>query len=151
LELLSYNSSIHFKKKSMKSKMMSAIMLIAIFIAAGSFTFFQEAKPWPVPDKYAKMANPVKADAASIDAGKAIWAKQCQSCHGKSGKGDGTKAAGLKTQPGDFTQASTQGETDGALFYKTSEGREDMPSFKKKLPDEEDIWNVVNYIRTFKK
>ena len=131
--------------------MMSAIMLIAIFIAAGSFTFFQDSKPWPVPDKYDKMANPVKADAASVDAGKAIWAKQCQSCHGKSGKGDGTKAAGLKTQPGDFTQASTQGETDGALFYKTSEGREDMPSFKKKLPDEEDIWSVINYMRTFKK
>jgi len=135
----------------MKSKMMTAIVLIAIFIAAGSFTFFQEPKPWPVPDKYSKMANPVKADAASADAGKAIWAKQCQSCHGKSGKGDGTKAAGLKTPPGDFTQASTQGETDGALFYKTNEGRDDMPSFKKKLPDEEDIWNVINYVRTFKK
>jgi hypothetical protein len=48
--------------------------------------FSQEPKPWPVPDKYAKMANPVKADAASVNAGKAIWAKQCQSCHGKSGK-----------------------------------------------------------------
>ena len=134
----------------MKSKMMSAIMLIVIFIAAGSFTFFQGTKPWPVPDKDNKMANPVKADASSVDAGKAIWAKQCQSCHGKSGKGDGTKAAGLDTYPGDFTQASVQGETDGALFYKISEGRGDMPSFKKKIPDAEDIWSVVNYMRTFK-
>jgi len=135
----------------MKSKMLGVITLVIIFIVAASFKFFQEPKPWPVPDKYNKMPNPVKNEAASISAGKAIWAKHCQSCHGKTGKGDGTKAAELDTHPGDFTQASTQSETDGALFYKTSEGRKDMPSFKKKIPDEEDIWNVINYIRTFKK
>ena len=135
----------------MKSKMTIVAISIASFIVAASFTFFQDSKPWPVPDKYNTMKNPVKADASSISAGKAIWAKHCQSCHGKTGKGDGTKSAELETHPGDFTQASTQGETDGALFYKTSEGRKDMPSFKKKLPDEEDIWNVINYVRTFKK
>ena len=134
----------------MKSKMMSVITLIAIFIAAASFTFFQDSKPWPVPDKYSKMANPIKAEAASANAGKAIWAKQCQSCHGKTGKGDGTKAAGLKTHPGDFSLPATQGQSDGALFYKISEGRGDMPSFKKKIPDAEELWSVINYMRTFK-
>jgi mono/diheme cytochrome c family protein len=114
-----------------------------------SFTFFQQ-KPWSVPDKYNKMPNPVKADATSLNEGKAIWVKHCQSCHGKSGKGDGTKAAELDTQPGDFSKPSVQGETDGAFFYKIVEGREDMPSFKKKIPDEEDIWKVINYMRTFK-
>jgi mono/diheme cytochrome c family protein len=44
-----------------------------------------------------------------------------------------------------------QAETDGELFYKISEGREDMPAFKKKIPDEEDRWSVVNFTRTFKK
>lgn len=135
----------------MKSKMLWSITLIVIFIVAASFKFFQEPKPWPVPDKYNKMANPVKADAASLNAGKAIWTKHCQSCHGKTGKGDGTKAAELDTHPGDFTMASVQAETDGAFYYKIVEGRKDMPSFKKKIPDEEDIWNVVNYMREFKK
>ena len=135
----------------MKSKMFGVFTLILIFIVAASFTFFQQPKPWPVPDKYNNMPNPVKADAASVNAGKAIWVKHCQSCHGKSGKGDGTKAAELDTKPGDFTMASVQAETDGAFFYKITEGRKDMPSFKKKIPDEEDIWNVINYIRTFKK
>ena len=133
----------------MRSQISMTMMAIVIFITAASFSLRQT--PWAVPDKNSKMANPVKADAASADAGKAIWAKQCQSCHGKSGKGDGTKAAGLKTHPGDFTQASVQSQTDGALFYKIVEGRDDMPSFKKKLPDEEDIWNAINYMRTFKK
>ena len=135
----------------MKPKMMIISMLIVIAIGAASFTFLQEPKPWPVPDKNAKMANPVKSDDASLKAGKAIWAKDCASCHGKSGLGDGTKAKGLKTHPGDFSKASVQDQSDGALFYKVSTGRDDMPSFKKKIPDAEEIWSVVNYMRTFKK
>ncbi|HEX5152970.1 MAG TPA: cytochrome c [Parafilimonas sp.] len=135
----------------MKSKMMIALTSIVIFMVAASFTVLNQQQPWTVPDSFNKKVNPVKADAASINTGKALWAKNCQSCHGKSGKGDGTKAATLDTHPGDFTAAETQGESDGALFYKTMEGRKDMPSFKKKIPDEEDIWALVNYIRTFKK
>jgi mono/diheme cytochrome c family protein len=127
------------------------LILSVIVFALMSFRFMTQNDPWPVPDKYAKMANPVKSDATSLANGKEIWAKQCQSCHGKSGKGDGPKAAQLKTLPDDFTKATIQGQPDGALFYKTSEGRKDMPSFKKKIPDEEDIWAVVNYLRTFKK
>ena len=65
-------------------------------------------------------------------------------------KGDGPKAAQLDTESGDFTVAAFQSQTDGALFYKTSEGRKDMPSFKKKIADQNDIWAVVNYMRTFK-
>jgi mono/diheme cytochrome c family protein len=33
---------------------------------------------------------------------------------------------------------------------KTSEGRKDMPAFKKKIPDAEELWSVVNYLRTLK-
>lgn len=123
----------------------------AFLLAAMGFRVLNETDPWPVPDKYNKMANPVKPDAEALATGKEVWIKQCQSCHGKSGKGDGPKAAQLKTLPADFSKPEFQDQTDGALFYKTSEGRKDMPSFKKKLPDEEDIWSVIIYARTFKK
>mgnify|MGYP001143816952 CR=1 FL=1 len=95
------------------------------------------------------MPNPIKSDAESLGTGKEIWIKHCQSCHGKSGKGDGSKAAQLKTVPEDMTKAEVQNQSDGSLFYKSSEGRKDMPSFKKKIPDENDIWQVVAYLRTF--
>lgn len=131
-------------------KIKIAILIPVVFILAASFTLNQ-AKPWPVPDKAAKTPNPVKADAASISAGKQLWVQHCASCHGKTGLGDGNKAAQLKTQPEDFTKAAVQGQSDGSLFYKISEGRDDMPSFKKKIPDAEDIWNVVNFSRTLKK
>ncbi|MDH4091648.1 MAG: cytochrome c [Cyclobacteriaceae bacterium] len=116
-----------------------------------SFTFFQEKKPWVVPDKYEKMANPVKADAESLKTGKALWTKHCQSCHGKTGLGDGTKAAQLDTEVDDLTSAEVQKQSDGAMFYRTQEGRDDMPSFKKKIPEEDDIWALVNFMRSLAK
>ena len=122
----------------------------ALFIMM-SFRFLTQNDPWIVPDKFNKMPNPVKSDAASIATGKELWVKHCQSCHGKSGKGDGPKAAQLKTLPDDMTKADIQKQTDGAFFYKTSEGRNDMPSFKKKISDQEDIWSIINYVRSFKK
>ena len=106
--------------------------------------------PWPVPDKYKNMANPVKSDATSLATGKELYTQHCKSCHGTKGKGDGPKAAQLDTESGDFTKAAFQSQTDGALFYKTFEGRKDMPSFKKKIADQNDIWAVVNYMRTLK-
>lgn len=134
---------------------MKNLSIIVLTVLAVGFTFssFREhfQDDWVVPEKYKKMANPVKSDATSIAEGKAIWAKHCASCHGKTGKGDGTKAAQLKTEPGDFTKASFQSQSDGALFYKTLEGREDMPSFKKKIPDQNEIWSAIHFIRTLKK
>ncbi|TAK37569.1 MAG: cytochrome c [Saprospiraceae bacterium] len=108
------------------------------------------AKDWPVPEKDKNTANPIRADKESLSNGKSLYLKHCASCHGKRGLGDGTKAASLKTACGDFTEASFQAQTDGALFYKITKGRDDMPSFKKKLPDTEEIWSIVNYIRTLK-
>lgn len=126
------------------------LLLFALFVSVISFRMAQE-EPWPVPDKYLKMANPVKADATSIADGKQLWLQHCTSCHGKAGKGDGPKAAQLKSLPHDLSKADLQSQPDGSFFYKTSEGRKDMPSFKKKIPDQDDIWSIVNYIRTLKK
>lgn len=114
-----------------------------------SFINSNQPKPWAVPEKNAKMANPVKSDATSLATGKTLYNQHCKSCHGAKGKGDGTKASQLDTECGDFTK-DLAGQTDGALFYKTSEGRKDMPSYKKKIPEADDIWAVINYMRTFK-
>jgi len=134
----------------MKIKVLSVVAIATVVVTGMSFRLIQ-SKPWAVPDKDAKTANPVKTSAASIAAGKALWSEHCSSCHGKSGLGDGNKAAQLETQPTDFTKAAFQSQPDGALFYKVSVGRGDMPSFKKKIPEQEEIWNLVNFMRTLKK
>lgn len=127
-----------------------ALTVFAILIAT-AYTPVKQGDPWVVPEKYQKMKNPVKADSESISAGKSLYTKHCKSCHGSKGLGDGTKAAQLKTKCGDFSSKEFQSQSDGSMFYKTKEGRDDMPSFKKKIPDDVDIWNLVNYLRTLKK
>ncbi len=135
----------------MKSTQRSQYLLVLVMasLVLYSFTFYQ-AKPWDVPDAYVKKANPVKSDDESVQSGKALWSKHCASCHGKKGAGDGSKAAELETEMNDFSMDDVQKQSDGALFYKILEGRKDMPTFKKKIPDEEDIWSLVNYARTLK-
>lgn len=132
----------------MKTKLLSALICGLIITSMPHSNFAQDS--WTVPGKYQNLTNPVKSDPGAIAEGKSLWVKHCQSCHGKKGLGDGSKAAQLKTEPGNFTKASFQSQSDGSLFYKTLEGRDDMPSFKKKIPDQEDVWKLVLYMRTMK-
>ncbi len=80
-------------------KVLLFCLIAGLFILIAGFKINQEPKPWPVPDAAAKKANPVKSSPESISSGKALWNQHCSSCHGKTGLGDGTKAAQLKTQP----------------------------------------------------
>ena len=136
----------------MKMKKNVTVLLFSLF-TIGLLAFVPKEnlqEPWPVPDNYKNKVNPLKGNAESLTTGKTLYNQHCKSCHGTKGKGDGPKAAQLYTESGDFTKASFQSQTDGALFYKTYQGRKDMPSYKTKIPDANDIWAIVNYMRTFK-
>ena len=117
-----------------------------ISFAFYSFTTLVQEE-WKVPAKYQTMKNPIaaKTDAAI---GKSLFTKHCKSCHGAEGYGDGPKADDLKGNLGDFSSAEFQKQSDGALFYKTTTGRADMPEFAKKLSSDEDRWLIINYMRT---
>jgi mono/diheme cytochrome c family protein len=133
-------------------KVFSGFLVVAILaIALMSFISIQQKpKAWDVPANYKSMKNPVKSDASSIAAGKALWGQHCSSCHGKAGMGDGPKARNLESAAGDFSVAAFQGQSDGDLFFKVKTGRGEMPKYDKKIPDE-DIWALVNYMRSLKK
>ena len=96
------------------------------------------------------MTNPTNPK-IDLAIGKSLYTKHCKSCHGAKGLGDGPKAAEMKGDLGDFSSANFQKQTDGALFYKTTFGRDDMPEYIKKLPNDEDRWLIVNYLRTLAK
>ncbi len=131
----------------MKNRIFStAIILFAAMIGLAFISNDQQVKPWPVPAKYNKMENTVDFDKKLA---VSLWSKHCKSCHGKEGLGDGPKAAQLDTPSGDFTTKDFQKQSDGALYYKTVEGRDDMPAFDKKIPEAEDIWQLVHLMRTF--
>jgi len=101
---------------------------------------------WKVPDKYEKMKNKTEANAENLAIGKSLYSKHCKSCHGKKGLGDGTKSGEVDGDLGDFSSKEFQSQSDGALFYKSYIGRLDMPSYEKKM-NEEDMWLVVHFMR----
>lgn len=102
---------------------------------------------WNAPARAAAKKNPVAADAASIARGKTVYTAECASCHGNSGRGDGPQAKDLEVSPGDMTKLGSQ--SDGALFWKITEGKKPMASFAGKL-SEQQRWDVINYLRTLK-
>ena len=133
--------------------MKTKLYLIGLLLVCSVFYSFKnyQAKPWVVPEKNAKLANPIASDVESVKIGKQLWTKHCAVCHGKTGAGDGSKSAQLKTPMEDMSGDVVQKQTDGELYYKLAEGRDEMPSFKKKIPDSEELWSIVNYIRVLKK
>jgi mono/diheme cytochrome c family protein len=106
-------------------------------------------KDWQAPPEARKVKNPVHANADNIAAAHAIYNDKCASCHGDKGDGDGPEAEMYTPAPAVFTDAHMMSEmTDGEIFWKMTEGRKPMPSFKKELTDEQ-RWELVNFLRTF--
>ena len=126
---------------------MMIIPALAFIIVLGNNATAQ-TKAWTVPAADKAVKAPVKlTDQSVIDNGKELWAKHCKSCHGAKGLGDGPKAAALKTKIVSVKDAAFTSQTDGELFYKTNKGRDEMPAYEKKIPDANDRWALVAYMR----
>jgi len=122
--------------------------LVALSLVLAVWAAAHGAKDWPAPEKAKKLNNPVPATEASLAAAKAIYLEKCAHCHGVEGKGDGPESLLYDVKPADFTDAHMMGEmTDGEIFWKISEGRRPMPTFKKQLTEEQ-RWQLVSYVRT---
>jgi mono/diheme cytochrome c family protein len=99
------------------------------------------------PRRAATMNNPIPADQRSVETRRRVYQQQCRSCHGTTGKGDGPAAKDLADMPTDLSDSGLWNQTDGELFWKITEGKKPMPTFRKMLNDEQ-RWHVVNFIRT---
>ena len=92
--------------------------------------------------------NPVPSTADSIAVGRQRYVFMCRECHGNTGLGDGDMAHAGGDIP-DFTDdVWLHGSSDGEIFLVIKEGvTADMQPYADRL-DDEDIWHVVNYLRT---
>ena len=130
------------------SAIWQSVILLALSLAGAAWAGAHGTKNWPVPEEAKKLKNPVPATEASLAAGKALFLDRCAQCHGEQGKGDGPEAPLYSVKAADFTDAHMMGEmTDGEIFWKISEGRRPMPSFKERLTEEQ-RWQLVNFLRT---
>jgi len=128
-------------------KILLACTIAMIFISIG-FAAFQKT-PWMVPPEEKARKNPLTASDANINAAKQIYLDHCANCHGDTGKGDGSDAMMYDPAPADLTDAARLSKiTDGEIYYQITEGRKPMPSFKKRLTEEQ-RWQLVLLVRSF--
>jgi len=122
-------------------------LLILLVLVLGFETISAQSTTWKAPEKADTLENPLENNERILNAGKQIFDQLCAVCHGKTGKGDGVTAATLKPKPADLSDKTVQAQTDGALYWKISEGRPPMPPFKSQL-NEKQVWALVTYIRS---
>ena len=101
-----------------------------------------------VPGEYASKTNPLGTD-ASMD-GATVFKTNCETCHGLQGHGDGPIGEALDPKPQNLAALQTVA-SDDYLFWRISEGKPgtSMPPWKSIL-DEEQIWQLIAFIRTLK-
>lgn len=105
-----------------------------------------------IPPEALKVVNPVKPTAASLAVGKKKYGYDCAMCHGTDGDGKGDLAVDMKLKMPDYRDPATlKSVSDGEMFYVIKNGNGgEMPSEADRLKDE-DVWNLVNYIRSIPK
>jgi len=106
---------------------------------------------WKAPEKAKELKNPVKASAKALSSkrGAKLFKTRCMICHGTQGKGDGIGGKALTPKPQNLTLKMVQSQADGELFWKVTNGRNDMIKWGPIL-SEEQRWDLVNYVRTLK-
>lgn len=130
-----------------------AIFFLALMISfSGLFNVVSsdsEHEESVILEEFDEMAiNPVPRNQQSVGAGKESYVKNCLGCHGETGAGDGPLAENLPEKLPDLSDIDMiGGHNDGELFLKISAGVGDnMPAYKDLL-EEEQMWQLVNYIR----
>jgi len=124
-----------------------------------AFTFFlgfvtvNAQSTWKAPDTAKTIKSPLTVSSDDIKEGKKIFTQMCVICHGAKGKGNGVAAAALNPKPANYTSKTVQDQTDGELFWKITNGNAPTAAMAayKDILTETQRWQMVAYIRTFKK
>jgi mono/diheme cytochrome c family protein len=104
---------------------------------------YQQDPNWRVPPEAVEKKNPLAEQPELAVGGKKLFTRICVACHGRSGEG-------VKRNAADLQLAVVQSQSDGALFWKITNGNPDrgMPSFSR-LPELQ-RWQIVLHLRTLK-
>lgn len=94
-----------------------------------------------------KLKNPIPYTRKSISQGRSTFMRYCTGCHGNDGKAmvDVVADATDLTSPKFWKDGTSEGE----IFHSIRDGQgASMPAFKNQVKQEDDIWNLVNFIRS---
>lgn len=104
---------------------------------------------WKVPANVSELSNPLPVAETHLREGRALFQLYCSTCHGASGSGDGAAGQAMGNQPADLQSERVQSQSDAVLFYKITQGKGVMPSFKEVLTEKQ-RWQLVRHLRNLK-
>jgi len=134
-------------KLKMRKILFASLLALICFVLV--YAALENNKPWVVPEEVKKLKNPLVPSESTLRSARGIYMEECAQCHGDHGKGDGPEAAMHDPHPSDITDSRHMSSiTDGEIFYQISEGRKPMPSFKKRLTEDQ-RWGLVLLVRSF--
>jgi len=116
----------------------SALTLLAA--AIGQNVSYRPDPNWRAPAEAAARPNPLAQRSQLVAGAKKLFLRNCAECHNQDGSGI------VKKHAADLQLRVVQAQSDGALFWKITNGNPDrgMPSFSK-LPELE-RWQLVLYL-----
>lgn len=128
--------------------MTRGVSILVLLLATAGPALAQEA--WVAPPGADALENPFEGDdVAAIDAGREIYEMLCGTCHGDRGDGTGAAGQAWNPPPADFTDPELHRQSDGALYWKIAEGNPPAMIPYKNLLSEEELWQLVIYLREF--
>lgn len=137
---------------------LSCLILSGLFSVSTAFGDCpQERKTKSAPAKFIKIKNPLPADAANIKAGEKLYLHQakpiaCQFCHGVKGDGQGDPNFASTPPARNFACTKTMKTLpDGQLFWIIKSGSKNTSMFAFSDLSDDQVWQVIHYVRQFAK
>lgn len=125
------------------------LVVFALLIVSGTKSIAQEIS-WVAPEYSSSLKNPFVGNQKATKEGGEIYNQMCVLCHGAKGQGNGEAGLTLKPQPANFLALNVKNQTDGAIFWKITNGKAPMASYFELLTDDQ-RWKLVSYIRELEK
>jgi cytochrome c5 len=137
---------------------MFKVLLIVTFAGAFSVVsgeLYQDPAPAaqaPAAAASSTVKNPVRATTESQAKAKKTYGYDCAMCHNDSGDGKSDLAKSMQMTLTDWTAPSAlAGKSDGDLFEIIRKGKDKMPPEEANRAKDDDVWNLVIYVRSLAK
>lgn len=129
-----------------------AVVLLVLGVPTPAPTLAAGRMPQDATPAAPASTNPVKPTAASQSKAKKLYAIDCAMCHGDNGNGKSDLATSMQLTLTDWTDPKTlAAKSDKELFDLIRKGKDKMPPEDASRAKDEDVWNIVIYIRGLSK
>ena len=126
----------------------SAAVLFGITALSAPGSISQDTTPAPA----AGQKNPVKPTEKSQARAKEIYGADCALCHGDKGNGKTDLSSGMGLALDDWSNPATlANKPDQDLFNVIRNGKGKMPGEEAGRAKDDEVWNLVHYIRNLYK